>query len=159
MNARLAHLLVRLYPEPWRNRYGAELQVMLEAAPDDLRASANVVWSALFENVFPTPGLAADRTEPSTLALAKKPSASLPLAMSLAALTIVLGHAAIYGVVHEPDEGGAAHLWQLLILGQLPLIALFTLRWLRRAARQTARVLFLLAGMTAANFAGVFFLT
>jgi len=47
----------------------------------------------------------------------KLPSAFLPLAMSLTALGLVLGHVAIYGVVHEADEGAAAHLWQLLMGG------------------------------------------
>ena len=47
----------------------------------------------------------------------KRPTAFLPLAMSLAALALVLGHTAIYGVVHEVDEGTPAHLFQLLPLG------------------------------------------
>jgi hypothetical protein len=50
----------------------------------------------------------------------KQPSALLPLAMSIAALTLVLGHISIFGVVHEADEGTAAHLWQLLVAGQVP---------------------------------------
>lgn len=44
----------------------------------------------------------------------KRPSAWLPLALSCAALALVLGHAAIYGVVHEADEGSATHLFQFL---------------------------------------------
>ena len=35
--------------------------------------------------------------------------------MSFAALAMVLGHAAMFGVVHEADEGTAAHIFQLLI--------------------------------------------
>ena len=37
----------------------------------------------------------------------KQPSAILPLAMSFVALAMVLGHAAIFGIVHEADEGTA----------------------------------------------------
>ncbi len=37
--------------------------------------------------------------------LLKQPCAVVPLGMSFAALALVLGHAAIFGVVHETDEG------------------------------------------------------
>ena len=57
MNPRLAHLLVRLYPRAWRERYGAELEELLQTGHGDLRSSANVVWSALHERIFPTPRL------------------------------------------------------------------------------------------------------
>ena len=53
MNSRLAHLLVCLYPRPWRERYGAEFKALLETGPSGLGDSANVVWSALRERVFP----------------------------------------------------------------------------------------------------------
>jgi hypothetical protein len=45
MNPRLAHLLVRLYPHPWRERYGVEFEALLQTACGGLRASANVVPS------------------------------------------------------------------------------------------------------------------
>jgi hypothetical protein len=63
----------------------------------------------------------------------KQPSALLPLAMSVAALALVLGHIAVFGVVHEADEGTAAHLWQLLMAGQVPVVAYFAMKWLPRA--------------------------
>ena len=62
----------------------------------------------------------------------KRPSALIPLAMSVAALALVLGHIAIYGVTREPDEGAAAHIWQLLMAGQIPFIAYFAITWLPR---------------------------
>ena len=71
----------------------------------------------------------------------KRPSAFLPLAMSLAALALVLGHVALFGVVHEADEGTAAHLWQLLMAGQVPVIAYFALRWFPPAPGKALRVL------------------
>jgi hypothetical protein len=52
----------------------------------------------------------------------RKPSAFLPVAMSLAALGVVLFHVAIFGAARETDEGAAAHLWQVLMAGQLPLL-------------------------------------
>ena len=87
----------------------------------------------------------------------KQPSAFLPVAMSLAALAMVLGHAAIYGVVHEADEGAAAHIFQILMAAQLPVVAFFAIKWLPRAPGQALRVLALQAGAgLAACAAGVF---
>ncbi len=88
----------------------------------------------------------------------KQPSALIPLAMSLAALSVVLGHIAIFGVTHEKDEGAAAHLWQLLMAGQFPVIALFALRWLPRRPREALLVLLLQAGAGLAAVAPVFLL-
>ncbi len=89
----------------------------------------------------------------------KQPSAFLPLAMSLAALAIVLGHAAIYGVVHEADEGAAAHIFQILMAAQIPVVAFFAIKWLPQAPGPALRVLALQAGAGLAAFAAVFFLT
>ena len=65
----------------------------------------------------------------------KLPSAWLPLAMSCAALAIVLGHVALSGVARQADEGTAAHLWQFLMAGQLPVVAFFVIKWLPRSPR------------------------
>lgn len=58
--------------------------------------------------------------------LLKRPSAFLPVAMSVAALVLV--SVAVFGVVREADEGATAHLWQLLVAGQLPVVALFAFK-------------------------------
>ncbi|TFG53224.1 MAG: hypothetical protein E4H37_03770 [Gemmatimonadales bacterium] len=86
--------------------------------------------------------------------LIKRPSAVLPLVMSCAAL--VLGHAVLFGVVHEADEGTAAHIFQLLMAAQVPVVAYFAIKWLPRAPRQALQVLALQAG---AAIVAVFFLT
>lgn len=91
--------------------------------------------------------------------LIKQPSAYLPLAMSAAALALVLGHAARFGVVHEADEGTAAHLFQILMAAQVPVVAFFAIKWLPRAPWPALRVLALQAGAVLAAFAAVFFLT
>jgi hypothetical protein len=88
----------------------------------------------------------------------KQPSAFLPLAMSLAALALVLGTVAIFGVVHEADEGAAAHIFQLLITAQIPVVAFFAIRYLPRAPRETLYVLAMQAGAALAAMAPVFFL-
>ncbi len=99
------------------------------------------------------------KAESANSSLIKRPSAWLPLAMSLAALTLVLVHAAVFGIVHEADEGAAAHTWQILMAAQLPVIVCFLIRWLPTHPRQSLQVLTLLAGIWLANFASVFFLT
>ena len=91
--------------------------------------------------------------------LIKQPSAYLPLAMSLAALTLALAHAAVFGIVHETDEGAAAHTWQILMAAQLPFVAYFVLRWLPARIKDALLVLALLAATWLANFAAVYWLT
>jgi len=88
----------------------------------------------------------------------KQPSAFLPIAMSLAALAITLGDAAIFGVVYEADEGAVAHIFQLLMVVQIPVVAFFAIKWLPRAPKETLRVLALQAGAALAAIAAVFFL-
>jgi hypothetical protein len=63
-----------------------------------------------------------------------------PLAMSLAALALVLGHAAVYGRVHEVDEGAAAHVFQLLMALQLPLLVFHAVRIAPAAGRRGWRM-------------------
>ncbi|GAC1666549.1 MAG: hypothetical protein NVS9B4_22280 [Candidatus Acidiferrum sp.] len=89
----------------------------------------------------------------------KQPSAFLPLAMSAAGLALVLGHAAIYGVVHEADEGAPAHIWQLLMAGEVPVVLFFAVKWLPRNAKRTLQILAIQVLAVIANLAGVFFLT
>jgi hypothetical protein len=88
----------------------------------------------------------------------KRPSAFLPIVMSLAALAIVLGNIALYGIVRQADEGSAAHLFQLLIAGQIPIVAFFAVKWLPRAPRQALEVLALQAGAALLPMSVVFFL-
>ena len=88
----------------------------------------------------------------------KQPSAFLPLAMSLTALAIVLGHIVLYGVAREADEGAAAHLWQILMAGQIPLMAFFAIKWLPRAPKQALYILALQVGAVLAAMAPVYIL-
>lgn len=70
-----------------------------------------------------------------------RPSAFVPLLMSLAALAIVLAQVALAGPGRAVDEGAAAHLFQLLIVGQVPVVAFFAMKWMRRNSRQALVVL------------------
>ena len=92
------------------------------------------------------------------ISLLKHPSALLPIGMSLAALGVVLGHIFIFGAVREPDEGAAAHLWQLLMAGQLPVVLYFAAKWLPKAPGQAVRVLALQAVAVLAACAPVYLL-
>ena len=76
----------------------------------------------------------------------------IPLAMSLGALGLVLGHIAIFGTARQADEGAAAHLWQLLMAGQIPVIAFFAIKWLPRAPGPALLVMAVqaIAGLAAA---------
>ncbi len=89
----------------------------------------------------------------------KQPSALLPVAMSAAALGIVVVHALIYGIVHEADEGAAAHMFQILMVAQLPVVVYFAAKWLPRAPAAALKVLALQAGAGMAAMASVYFLT
>ena len=93
------------------------------------------------------------------VSMRREPSAVLPPIMSVVALAIVLGHYAMYGIVHETDEGTPAHIFQLLMAVQLPIVAYFALKWLPRAPRQALAILALQAGAVLAAFAAVYFLT
>ena len=80
-----------------------------------------------------------------TWSLWKRPSAILPVAMSFAALAVVLGHVALFGAAREADEGAAAHTFQLLLIAQVPVAAFFAIRWLGRSPRQALPILILQA--------------
>jgi hypothetical protein len=75
--------------------------------------------------------------------LLKRPSAYLPLAASLAALTTIAIAVSADGAAHHTDEGSAAHIWQLLMFAQLLLIVFFAVAWLRKAPRSALPVLLL----------------
>jgi glucan phosphoethanolaminetransferase (alkaline phosphatase superfamily) len=79
--------------------------------------------------------------------LLRKPSAYLPLFMSLAILIVVLVHVTLFGTTREADEGAAAHLFQILLVAQALVAAYFAVRWLPKSPRQGACVL-ALQGLT-----------
>ena len=84
-------------------------------------------------------------------------SALAPLAMSCAALVMVLASVALSGAQRAPDEGTAAHVFQLLIAGQVPIVAYFAWRWLPPSPRQGLGVLALQAFAIVAAFLPVYY--
>jgi hypothetical protein len=153
VSPRLARWLVRLYPRDWRVRYGAEFEALLRESRSGLRTVMDVLGSALHERVVPPlrlfvkcmwglPHLEVGMSPypDSVLLLGRKPSAFLPVAMSAAALAVVLVAVAT-GTARGSDEGAAAHLWQLLMAAQIPVLAYFLIRWLPRVPRLALSVL------------------
>lgn len=81
-----------------------------------------------------------------------------PIVCSMLALALVLGNVAA-GVPPQPDEGTAAHLFQLLIVAQVPLVLLFiaSANWGRPArpmAALAAQALALAAALGALAWSG-----
>ena len=88
----------------------------------------------------------------------KHPSAFVPLIMSGLALLAVAVALTVRGVQRQPDEGAAAHIWQLLMAGQLPVIVFFAVRWIPRSPRQGLVVLGLQVLLVLCAMAPVFLL-
>lgn len=78
--------------------------------------------------------------------------------MSFGALTIPWIWFFVFGPDPSGDEGGAAHIFQLLMGGQLPIIVFFAIRWLPEKPKEAIQVLILqfIAGVLA--FSPVYFL-
>ena len=55
----------------------------------------------------------------------RRMSAGLPIAMSLSALALVAVRWLIVGRQPDLDEGLFAHVWQLLMAGQIPVVAMY----------------------------------
>jgi hypothetical protein len=77
----------------------------------------------------------------TAMTLLKHPSGFLPVAMSLAALATIATFILTHGTAPQTDEGTAAHIWQLLMAGQLPVMLYFAGKWLPRAPREALPIL------------------
>ena len=90
--------------------------------------------------------------------LLKHPSAFLPVAMSLGALATVLIFVASHGTAPQADEGAAAHIWQLLMAAQAPIVLFFAVKWVPQSPRQAVPILALQVGAALTAMAPVFLL-
>lgn len=90
------------------------------------------------------------------MTLIKKPSAWLPLAFSLAALALVLSHIVLFGIAREADEGAAAHIFQLLMIAEIPFLLFFAGSWLPRFPKPALQVMAVQAIAALAALAPVF---
>ena len=88
----------------------------------------------------------------------KKPSAFLPVAMSLTALSVIFIHIVLNGTAPQADEGTAAHLWQIIMALQIPVIAYFAIRWLPQSPKHALAILVLQVLAVLAALAPVYLL-
>ena len=80
-------------------------------------------------------------THPDNQSLFKQPTAWIPLVMSFVALAMILGYVAMFGIVHNEDEGAPARIFQLIMVAELPIAAFFGLRWITKRPKETLIVL------------------
>jgi hypothetical protein len=158
MNRKLAHLVTRMYPRSWRDRYGEEFEDFLLESRGDLKTWMDVMSGAVGEHIHPTQGGAMNEYRTTFGTVVRQPSALVPMAMALTALAVVLVHIAVYGAAREADEGATAHIWQLLMVAQLPALLVFGIRWLPKAPKQAMAVMALLVAAILAAMAPVFLL-
>ena len=92
------------------------------------------------------------------LPVLKHPSAYLPVAMSLGALATVLVVLALNGAAPQADEGAAAHVWQILLSAQVPIVVFFAIKWVPQSPRQAVPILALQLGAALVAMGPVFFL-
>jgi hypothetical protein len=87
------------------------------------------------------------------VSLLRRPSAFLPVVMSLGALAVVLLFLAAHGPAPQADEGAAAQIWQLLMAGQIPFVLFFAFKWVPQAPRRAIPILIVqgLAALAAAS--------
>lgn len=127
----------RLYPRWWWRRYGAELEALVNETDRGWATTLDLMASALRVRV--TQRAPVDQT-PRQANLFRKPSGVLPPLMSLVALLVVLVYAARFGTAAQADEGTAAHLWQLMMGCQLPIVVYFAMRWIPQHSRRAIGV-------------------
>ena len=91
-----------------------------------------------------------------------KPTAFTPLAMTLAAFTLIAAALAQWVPVHPAgaphEEGAPARLFQLLLLLQVPISAIFAAKWVPRAPRPALLVLALQVGAAVGAIATIVWL-
>ena len=88
----------------------------------------------------------------------KRPSAFLPVAMSLGALATIVAFIALHGTAPQADEGAAAHIWQFLMAAQAPIVLFFAIKWVPQFPRQGVPILGLQIAAALAAMAPVFLL-
>jgi hypothetical protein len=88
----------------------------------------------------------------------RRPTAFIPIAMSTAALATVLFHIVTVGTAPQPDEGAAAHIWQLLMAGQVPVVMFYAVTSLPEAPTTALPILALQVGAALAAMAPIYLL-
>lgn len=85
-------------------------------------------------------------------------SAWLPIALSVSVFTMMLIGIAIFGApVREPDEGVGAHLFQIWLVLEVLMMALFGVKWLPQRPTQALFILMIQIVAVLAACAPVFY--
>lgn len=90
------------------------------------------------------------------LALLRKPSGFIPVAISAMLLALILDRVARAGTLYQPDEGAGAHLFQILMPLQFLIMLFFAIRWLPQRRLAAFEVLALQIGAALTVFALVY---
>jgi hypothetical protein len=90
--------------------------------------------------------------------LLKRPGGFVPLAISSGFLGVLLIGFLGGELLRQPDEGIAAHLFQILMPTQFLIIALFAMKWLPQQPKAAFKVLALQTSAALAVLAVVYFL-
>lgn len=85
----------------------------------------------------------------------REPLALFPIGLSLTALVLTALAIRAGGAIRQPDEGAAAHLFQLFMAGSALGSAAFAIRWLPRAPWPALRILAVHAAAACAALAPV----
>ncbi len=74
--------------------------------------------------------------------LLKKPSAWIPIALSLSVLTVMIIFIALSGPpTRQADEGVGAHLFQIWLVLEVLMVGFFAIKWLPQRPTQTVLIL------------------
>jgi hypothetical protein len=140
----------------WRSGQGRRLSLNQAVEPDGQRVSRNArAGQARFDKDSFVVQSERRMTVPMLL---RKPSAIAPVVMSLAALVLVFTYIALHGTARQADEGAVAHLWQLLMAAQLPIIGFFVIKWLPQHPKYASAILALQCAAAVAALAPVYLL-
>ncbi len=138
--------LLALYPKPFRESFA---EGMVQTFGDLCRERANgsaakllafVVWTFAETS---TGVIREHLMNPLSLGgLLSRPSAWLPILLSVGCLAFILSWVMLFGVSTEQhDEGPAARIFQLTMVLEALIVAFFAARWLPRMPKRAAIVL------------------
>lgn len=71
----------------------------------------------------------------------KKPSAWIPIVISIIFFAYIVIFISIFGIVREKDEGTGAHLFQIWLALEPFMVGFFAVKWLPRAPKPVLLIL------------------
>ena len=140
-----ARWLVRLYPAAWRERYGAELEELIEREPASTRVVLDILLGALDAHVHPELGPTAATPGGFLWILACRPTRSMWFATAATLVAMVC-------LAWLRRTFGFNFLLDLLYFGSIGVlpIAISTVGW----RRDPRRLMILLGGVAATGLVG-----